>query len=298
VAVMQHYISSPKNTLRILSDYGIRLRKSLGQNYIIDTNSIKKMVSLAGIRPGESILEVGSGIGSLTEIIIGNGAGKVACIEIDKKISTAFKDIFKEEIDNSSIILFTMDAMDVDYNWLSSEYGIEKLISNPPYKIASPLILKILMEAPRIKSLYLTIQKDIADRIMARMGDKNYSSFTLKSNLLADYKQCFTISRNCFIPKPFVDSLVLEARRRPLPDGFIDYSEVRIFFNFINSSFLHRRKKMLNSLSFSSDYKGKLVNISKLLKERGKDNSVRAENLTLYDYLYIFKNLQANPNCK
>jgi 16S rRNA (adenine1518-N6/adenine1519-N6)-dimethyltransferase len=295
---MQHYISSPKNTLKILSDYGIRLRKSLGQNYIIDTNSIKKMVSLAGIRPGGAILEVGSGIGSLTEIIIGNGAGKVACIEIDKKISTAFKDIFKKEIDSSTVILFTMDAMDVDYNWLASEYDIEKMISNIPYKIASPLILKILMEAPRIKSLYLTVQKDIADRIMARIGDKNYSSFTLKSNLLADYRRCFTISRGCFIPKPFVDSVVLEVKRKPLPDGFNDYSDIMNFFNFINSSFLHRRKKMLNSLGLSDDYREKLVNISGLLKEREKDNSIRAENLTLDDYLYIFKNLQANPDCK
>jgi 16S rRNA (adenine1518-N6/adenine1519-N6)-dimethyltransferase len=288
---MQHYISSPKNTLKILSDYGIRLRKSLGQNYIIDTNSIKKMVSLAGIRSGEAILEVGSGIGSLTEIIIGSGAERVACIEIDKKVSMAFKDIFQKEVDSGRIILLTMDAMDVDYGRLASENRIEKMLSNLPYKIASPLILKILVEAPQIKSFYVTVQKDIADRIMAKRGDKNYSSFTVKSNLLADYRQCFKISRYCFMPKPFVDSAVIEAKRKPLPAGFRNYDDMRKFFNFVNSSFLHRRKKILNSLQFNTDYSGKLDKISSLLQERGKDSSMRAEDLALDDYIYIFNNL-------
>ena len=100
---MRQYISSPKRTTEILSDYGIRLRKSLGQNYMIDTNSIKKMVSLAGIQEGENILEIGSGIGSLTEILLEGGAGRVICIEIDKKVAEAFRNIFSDQLGSGKV---------------------------------------------------------------------------------------------------------------------------------------------------------------------------------------------------
>lgn len=289
--MMQQYISSPKRTSEILSQYGIRLKKGLGQNYMIDTNSIKKIVSLAGIEKGEAILEIGSGIGSLTEILLEAGAGKVICIEIDKRVSGAFRDLFNRQIDEGRVELIIIDAMDIDYGDLYSEYNIKKMVSNLPYKIAAPLMLKILLETLEVGEFWATIQKDIADRMLAKRGDKNYSSYTVKSNLLAEYKSSFKVSRNCFIPKPFVDSVVLEGRRKSLPEGFID-QDIQDFFNLVNNAFLHRRKKLLNSLSLNVSYGTILDRIKELLQELGKSSGVRAEDLTLEDFIYIYKNIR------
>jgi len=289
---MQQYISSPKRTTEILSEYGIRLRKSLGQNYMIDTNSIKKMVSKACIEEKETILEIGSGIGSLTEILLGSGAFRVVCVEIDKKVAEAFSNIFSKELESGKVRLILEDAMDIDFGALSLEYGIVKMVSNLPYKVAAPLMLKILREAPDIKSSWVTIQKDIADRMLARSGDKNYSSYTIKSNFLGEYRSLFKVSRNCFMPKPFVDSMVLEARRRRLPEGFDGDSDVGDFFDLVNSSFIHRRKKLLNSLSLNTRYGVKLKKITSLLRDLGKDTGLRAEELDLEDYIHIYKNIR------
>jgi len=288
---MGQYISSPKRTSKILSDHGIRLRKRLGQNYMIDTNSIKKMVSLAEIIPGENILEIGSGIGSLTEILLESGAGRVICIEIDRKVSQVFKDIFSDGIKRGRVESVIGNAMDIDYERLTIEYNIEKMVSNLPYKIAAPLMLKILREAPTIKHFLVTIQKDMADRLLAKAGDKNYSSYTVKSNLLADYRPGFKISRNCFMPKPFVDSVVVGISRRTLPEGFSSNNDIEKFFGLVNNSFLHRRKKLLNSLALSKDHRTELDKIAGLLPEIGKNTEVRAQDLSLEDYIFLFKNL-------
>lgn len=289
---MQQYISSPKITAQILSDYGIRLRKSLGQNYMIDTNSIKKMVSLAGIKKDETVLEIGSGIGSLTEILLESGAGKVICVEIDKKVSEVFRELFSEEFKTGKVELIISDAMDLDYNKLSSEYGIKKTVSNLPYKIAAPLMLKMLREAHGIDGFWVTIQKDIADRMLAGKGDKNYSSYTVKANLLAEYRSSFKVSRNCFTPRPFVDSVVVEASRKELPEFFKNDEDIERFFDLVNNSFLHRRKKLLNSLSLNARYKERLEIIKGLLRDLDQDLSARAEDLALEDYIYIYKNLK------
>ena len=231
---MKNYISSPGKTTKILSDYNIRLRKSLGQNYIIDTNSVKKMVSLANITGEDTILEIGCGIGSLTEVLLENKPAKIICIEVDRKVSEVFRDIFREEIENGSVVLIIEDAMDIDFEKLSSLYNINKMISNLPYKIAAPLTLKILKETEKIPQSWMTIQKDIADRLTAEPGDKNYSSYTVKSNTLACYRSCFKISRNCFLPKPFVDSSVVEVTRKKIPAQLCGEGGIESFFNFIH----------------------------------------------------------------
>ena len=288
---MKNSISSPGKTTKILSDHNIRLRKSLGQNYIIDTNSVKKMVSLANITGEDIILEIGCGIGSLTEVLLENKPVKIICIEVDRKVSEVFRDIFREEIENGSVVLIIEDAMDIDFEKLSSLHNINKMISNLPYKIAAPLTLKILRETEKIPQSWMTIQKDIADRLTAEPGDKNYSSYTVKSNTLACYRSCFKISRNCFLPRPFVDSTVVEVTRKKIPAELCGESGIEGFFNFVNASFAHRRKMLLNSLSRSKDYSSKLDRTAEFLQAIGKNKAVRAEELSLKDYIFLYKNL-------
>lgn len=287
---MHSYISSPGKTVQILSRYGIRLKKSLGQNFLIDTNSAKKIISYAGVNADDVILEVGSGIGSLTEILLPK-VKRVVCVEIDNLLIEAFKDIFSENL-GEKIQLIQADALKLNYNDIAGKYKINKVVSNLPYNIAAPLILKILIEAEDIKKLFITIQKDIAERLLASAGDKNYSSYTVKSNFLADFNFCFQISRNCFLPKPFVGSAVVEVSRKDNRVLMDENFKIGDFFDFVNSCFLHRRKKLINSLSQSNTrYCYKLELIIKLLSEIGKNRDVRAEELYLKDYISLYKKL-------
>ena len=287
---MSSYISSPGETVRILKGYGIKLKKSLGQNFLIDTNSAWKIVKYADVGSRDVILEIGSGIGSLTEILI-TRAKRIICIEIDDSIIKAFIDIFKENL-NRKIQLIQADALRLNYTDVAGKYKINKVVSNLPYKIAAPLILKILIEAEDIRKLFLTVQKDIAERFLASVGDKNYSSYTVKSNFLADFNFCFKISRNCFLPRPFVDSVFIEVSRKD--NKFLMKRDFNIvdFFDFVNSCFLHRRKKLVNSLLQSNSiYCHKLELVIKLLSEIGKNKDVRAEELRLEDYIFLYKKL-------
>ncbi len=289
---MHPYISSPGETVKILKKYGIKLKKGLGQNFLIDTNNAKKIVDCAGVGPRDVVLEIGSGIGGLTEILAGR-AGRVICVEYDKLLVKAFKDIFREELEEQSKLeLIHADALKLDYGELASSHKIGKVVSNLPYSIGATLLLKMIMEAESIEKMVLTVQKDIAERLLASEGDKNYSSYTVKANFMADFRFCFQIPRNCFIPRPFVDSWVIEASRKDnsvLVDGGFN---VKGFFDFINSCFIHRRKKLVNSLSQkNSKYCDNVELIIKLLTGIGKDRDVRAEELTLEDYIYLYRNL-------
>lgn len=287
---MHSYISAPGKTTQILKKYGIRLRKNLGQNFLIDTNSAKKIVSRAGVSSSDTVLEVGSGIGSLTEILLSR-AKKVVCIEIDKALARAFKDIFSENI-GGKIELICSDALKLDYTDIAAGYGINKVVSNLPYSIAAPLVIKILQEAEDIKEMLITIQKDIALRMLASTRDKNYSSYTIKSNFLADFKLCFQISRNCFLPRPFVDSSVVRATRKDNRVLTEENFNVKDFFGFVTQCFLHRRKKLINSLmQNNSKYCHKPEIIIKLLSEMGQDKNTRAEELNLKNYIFLYRNL-------
>ncbi|OFW48842.1 MAG: ribosomal RNA small subunit methyltransferase A [Actinobacteria bacterium RBG_13_35_12] len=286
---MSSYISSPSRTAQILKYYGIKLKKSLGQNFLIDTNSAKKIVKYAGVNSHDIVLEIGSGIGSLTEILKGE-AKKVVCIEIDKRLVKVFEDIFKDS-SKEKIQLIQADALKLDYAFIADKYKITKVVSNLPYSIAAHLLLKILTETEDIKEFFVTIQKDIAARLLASVGDKNYSSYNLKSNFLADFNYCFQISRNCFFPRPFIDSVVVEVNRKDTKTLVGKNFSTGDFFDFLNSCFLHRRKKLVNSLSLSDRYCHKLELIIKLLSEIGKSKDVRAEELYLKDYIFLFKEL-------
>lgn len=286
------YISSPSKTAEILNLHSIRLKKSLGQNFLIDTNILKKIARVAELKSNDIVLEIGSGIGSLTEIMLPQ-VKKIICIEVDNRLVQVFKEIFQSCL-SSQIDLVESDAMKLDYRELIIRTGTPKVVSNLPYKIAAPLILKIMLEAPEIEHYCLTIQKDIADRLTAKKGDKNYSSYAVKANFLADFKILFPVSRSCFIPAPFVDSVVVKANRKTSKKtADINTPE---FFGFVEDCFLHRRKKLINSLLTSNEYKyvDKINLIIKMLHGIRKDKNLRAEDLDLDDFLFLYRSLKAN----
>jgi 16S rRNA (adenine1518-N6/adenine1519-N6)-dimethyltransferase len=290
---MNSYISSPSKTSEILSQYGIKLKKSLGQNFLIDTNVLKKIIRAAELKPDDVVLEIGSGIGSLTELML-PGVKKVICIEIDSLLAGAFRNIFSKNI-GRNLELIEADALRLNYEEICGRYSVNKIVSNLPYKIAAPLIIKILLETTEIKTMYLTIQKDIAARLLAKVGDKNknYSSYTVKTNFLADFAVLFSISRNCFMPNPFVDSVVVKASQKDINEN-IKSLGVLAFFNFIDKCFIHRRKKLVNSLFEGSSKNIDKIDLTvKMLSDIGKGKDARAEELTLADYLFLYNKLKA-----
>jgi len=270
---MNSYISSPSKTAALLEKYNIRLKKAYGQNFLIDTNVLKKITTYAHINESDHILEVGSGIGSLTEVMLARGP-EIICVEIDQRIIKIFREIFDSQIDRK-VTLIEKDAMKLNYADISNKFAINKFVSNLPYKIAAPLILKVFCQAPSVSEAYLTIQKDIADRITASSGDKNYSSYSVKANYIADFEICFYISRNCFLPRPNVDSAFIKAKRK-------------VF------GFAHRRKKLINSLQKDPDYQDKVDVVADLLESMGQDHSIRAEELSLDQYLVLFRRLTSH----
>ncbi|MDD5659735.1 MAG: 16S rRNA (adenine(1518)-N(6)/adenine(1519)-N(6))-dimethyltransferase RsmA [Actinomycetota bacterium] len=302
----ENYVSSPSRTTGILKHYNITLKKIYGQNFLIDTNVLKKIANFSDLKKDDIVLEVGSGIGSLTEILLPKIKNMV-CVELDKNLAKAFNDIFILHIDKK-IILIREDAMKVDYDGLYREYGINKFVSNLPYNIAAPLILRILNQTDKIKDFYITIQKDIADRILAKPGDKNYNAFTVKLNYYTEFIGSFPISKNCFYPKPFVDSVTVYLKRKDnyfpekvfkkindtLSDDILRNNSMITnftcnFFEFVEDCFSHRRKKLINSLILSKDYykdiQGKIFSN---LEALGFKKDVRPEQLSYEDYITLF----------
>jgi 16S rRNA (adenine1518-N6/adenine1519-N6)-dimethyltransferase len=300
------YISTPSRTMEILKHFDITLRKTYGQNFLIDTNVLKKIAGFAGLNEGDIVLEIGSGIGSLTEIIYQH-TNKIIAVEIDNALSTIFKQIFKDFL-NEKILLIKNDAMKINYFELASLYGINKCVSNFPYKIAAPVLLKILSETDRITDFFITIQKDIAERILAKPGDKNYNAFSVKLNFYSHFVRSFSISRSCFYPKPFVDSVTIHLKRneRFLPNEILykinplivsdilknhelQVSFTQDFFRFVEDCFYHRRKKLLNSLNLRSQfYKNNEGKIIKVLEKYSLSKDSRPEELSLEVFIFLF----------
>jgi len=309
------YISTPTQTMQILKQYNLHLKKTYGQNFLIDTNVLKKIVKFSDVKKDDVVLEVGSGIGSLTEILLKN-VKKIICIELDRNIAAAFKEIFKTKL-SRKIILINDDAMKIDYDKVCNKYDINKFVSNLPYKIAAPLILKILSQTKKIDDFFITIQKDIADRILAKPKDKNYNAFTVKLNYYAYFVKSFPISRVCFYPKPFVDSVTIHLKRKEnlLPSEVINKIKknkiknkyiladednsnsleniienfTNNFFKFVEDCFSHRRKKLINSLMFSNDYyKNNHEKLLSDLESLGFNKDIRPEELSLEDYIKLF----------
>jgi len=318
---MALYISNPSKTAEILKQHNIKLKKSLGQNFLIDTNVAKKIVRFSCISSKETVLEIGSGIGSMTQLLL-DAACRIVCVEIDRKLAAIFKELFSEYI-GTKIVLVEADAMKFDYLEFTENYNISRVISNLPYKIAASVILEILVAAPGVKSMYLTVQKDIADRICAKKGDKIYSSYSVKANFLADFKVLFDIPRTCFIPVPFVGSSFVEVLRKGtglIPGKYTgdkyfrqkklqdpEKYQQKEFFDFIDACFLHRRKMLLNSLLESNYLKmnkvfrdaariDKIDLIAKMLRVIGKDRNIRAEELELNDFMNLFISLKQPVN--
>lgn len=270
--------SNPKN---------FKFKHSLGQNFIVDEFLLEDIADESKITKDDFVLEIGPGNGALTRCLC-DRAQKVVAVEIDKSLIPLLKSNLKD-YENVSII--NADFMELDFNIILNEFPAPrayiKVVANLPYYITSPII-NILLQNPYVSEMTLMVQKEVAERIVATPGSRDYGILTLACNYFADTEMIMIVSKDCFFPKPKVDSAVVHFKKHPvganLRRGEFHEPDYDQLFKLIKASFAQRRKKLLNSLTNAGYDKD---TVAHALSELGFDENVRAENLSLNDYKHL-----------
>lgn len=274
------------NTNEILKRHNIRLTKSLGQNFLTDINIIKKIVEAGEVSPSDLVVEIGPGIGAMTAELA-KSAGKVIGVEIDKNLIPALKDTLA---DYSNISIVNADIMKADIAELIKGWtGPLKVVSNLPYYITTPIVMMLLEGDIPWDTLVFMVQKEVAQRMAGTPSTKNYSSLSIAVRYYSDPKLMFTVSKNCFIPKPDVDSAIVRLKKRDL--AYLQNIDKNFFFKVVRASFSQRRKTLLNSLGSQPWLAGGKANLRQVLIKLEKNENIRAEELTIEDFADLVKEL-------
>lgn len=267
------------NTNEVLKRYGLKLTKTLGQNFLTDINIIRNIVEAGEIQAQDLVLEIGPGIGSMT-VELAKAAGRVIAVEIDKHLIPALEEALNQF---PNVTLVNADIMKADLHTLIEGWqGNLKVVSNLPYYITTPVIMRLLESDIGWHTLVFMVQKEVAQRMAANPGTKDYSALSIAVRYHSDPKLCFTVSKNCFIPKPDVDSAVVRLRKRALP--FMEAVNKGLFFKIVRASFGQRRKTLVNALGSQEWFPGGKESLKSLLIQMGVSEMVRAEELTIEQF--------------
>lgn len=274
-------LGNPTNTNEILKKFNLTAQKRYGQNFLIDSNVLSNIVEAAGITPEDTVLEIGPGIGTLTQYLA-EAAGKVIAVEIDRNMIPVLEYTLSD-YDNVRII--NQDVLKVDIEKLVAEENAGKkikVVANLPYYITTPIIMGLLeMDVP-IESITVMIQKEVAVRMQEGPGSKDYGALSLAVAFYSKAEVKMIVSPNCFIPRPNVDSAVIRLDKYDEP--LIKVNDSKKMFRIIKGAFEQRRKTLLNSLSHSSACSFEKSRVEKALEKMGKNVNIRGEELTLSDF--------------
>lgn len=273
----------------IMKKYGIIANKKLGQNFLIDDNAIDAIINSSAITKEDLIIEIGPGLGTLTKPLLDN-AGKVICIELDKRMIEILEDRFKLY---NNFKLINNDVLKVDLNKLILENKVgtikyAKVVANLPYYITTPIIMKLLEERLDIESITVMVQKEVADRLVAKPGEENTGAITYAINYYTKPARIYEVDKTSFIPAPEVNSTIikLDVLKRPS----VETQNEELMFKIIKTAFMQKRKTLLNGLTNSNLF-GNKEEIEKMLAELNIDLKIRGEKLTLEEYAKITKYL-------
>jgi len=289
-------------TKELMKKYNIRLTKSLGQNFLIDNNIIKKIVDSAGISSSDLVIEVGAGIGNMTSEIASR-AGKVIAIEIDRHLIGALTENLKS-FDNVKIINNDILKLNIDKDILSLKNPVSesdefvperiKVVANLPYYVTTPIIMKFLEEATDINMLVLMVQKEVADRMVAQPGGKDYGVLSVAVQYYAKPEKIFDVSPGCFVPPPDVHSTVvrLNINKEPL----VKVNNKEMFFKTVKAAFGQRRKTLVNALSNSGYFNFDKEKIKLILNNLGISENLRGEALSITQFAEL-SNMFSQEDC-
>ena len=277
---LKAYLGNPSKTSEVLNKFGISAQKRYGQNFLIDANILEKIVASAGITKEDTVLEIGPGIGTLTQYLA-EAAKQVICVEIDKNMIPVLEYTLAD-FDNVTVI--NQDILKADIVQILKENGAAsaKVVANLPYYITTPIIMELLEKDAPIESITVMIQKEVAERMQTGPGSKDYGALSLAVAFYSNAEVKMTVSPNCFIPRPNVDSAVI--RLDKLKEPAVKVNDRAEMFRIIKGAFEQRRKTLTNALSHSSAYKTDKKNIENALLEMGKNINIRGEELTLEEF--------------
>lgn len=273
-------LTSPKRIKQIMENHGFRFSKSLGQNFIIDDSVIERIVLGAGVTSDDMVLEIGPGIGVMTDALC-EVAKKVVSVEID----SALIPVLKETVGHHEHLkVIHSDVLKVDLMTLvREEFGTikPKLVANLPYYVTTPIIMKFLEERIPVSDLVIMIQKEVADRIMASPGTKAYGSLSVAVQYFTEPSIVTKVSRGAFMPQPNVDSTVIRLKVRETPPVILDHEKT--FFLTVKDAFGKRRKTLLNALT--SGHLGLTKDQARLaLSKANIEEGLRGEALSIDDF--------------
>lgn len=274
-------LGNPKNTIEIIQKYQFAFQKKFGQNFLIDTHVLEKIISAAGIGEEDCVLEIGPGIGTMTQYLAEH-AGKVVAVEIDSKLLPILDETLKGY---TNITVINNDILKIDMNRLVDEYNNGrpiKVVANLPYYITTPIIMGLFESNVPIDNITVMVQKEVADRMQVGPGSKDYGALSLAVQYYAKPYIVANVPPNCFIPRPNVGSAVIRLTRYQEPPVQVD--EPGIMFRLIRASFNQRRKTLQNGLNNSPEVPFTKEQITEAIESLGVSASVRGEALTLEQF--------------
>ncbi len=275
------YLGDPKNTIEVLKKYDFVFQKRFGQNFLIDTHVLEKIIRAADIRKEDYILEIGPGIGTLTQYLA-EAARAVTAVEIDKSLIPILKNTLQEfknaEVINQDILKFDINALVQDKN----NGQLIKVVANLPYYITTPIIMSLFENKIPIQSITIMVQKEVADRMKVGPGSKDYGALSLAVQYYAEPKIIAQVPPNCFMPRPKVGSTVIQLVRHEKPP--VNVKDPEKMFSIIRASFNQRRKTLLNGLRNCKELNLKKEDIEEALNQCGFALNVRGETLSLEEF--------------
>ena len=274
-------LGNPQNTIAVLQKYNFSFQKKFGQNFLIDTHVLDKIIRSAEITKEDMVVEIGPGIGTMTQYLA-CAAGKVAAIEIDKALIPILEDTL-EGYENVQVI--NDDVLKVDIAKLAKEENGGrpiKVVANLPYYITTPIIMGLFENHVPLKSITVMVQKEVADRMQVGPGTKDYGALSLAVQYYAKPYIVANVPPNCFMPRPKVGSAVIRLERYDEPP--VQVEDEKLMFRIILASFNQRRKTLANGLKNSPELQFSKEEIEKAIEGIGKSVSVRGEALTLEEF--------------
>ena len=275
------YLGNPQATIAVLNKYGFTFQKKFGQNFLIDTHVLEKIIRAAEITEDDFVLEIGPGIGTMTQYLA-EAAREVTAVEIDDALIPILKDTLKEW-DNVTVL--HGDILKTDIRKIADEKNQGrpiKVVANLPYYITTPIIMGLFESHVPVDSITVMVQKEVADRMQTGPGSKDYGALSLAVQYYAEPKIVANVPPNCFMPRPKVGSAVIRLTRHQNPP--VTTLDEKLMFRLIRASFNQRRKTLSNSLKNSQELPYSKEEVEAAIKECGLPLNIRGEALTLEQF--------------
>ena len=274
-------LGNPQKTIEIIQKYEFAFQKKFGQNFLIDTHVLEKIIAAAGVTEDDCVLEIGPGIGTMTQYLAEH-ARSVVAVEIDKNLIPILQETLKVY---ENITVINDDILKVDINKLTEEYNGGrpiKVVANLPYYITTPIIMGLFEGGVPIDNITVMVQKEVAERMQVGPGSKDYGALSLAVQYYADAYIVANVPPNCFIPRPGVGSAVIRLTRHKEPPVEVD--DPKLMFKLIRASFNQRRKTLQNGLNNSPELPFAKDEIADAIESLGVTPQIRGEALTLKQF--------------